>query len=101
MPSASLNVPHFKQELQYSCFAACARMVFAFFGHLHTEAEFRAAMKTDSGGTRATLHTGGVLRGSEGVEKTPDKTKPVEYNGDAPFARAYYWAAFTLIGDPD
>ena len=25
MPSASLNVPHYKQDFQYSCFAAAAR----------------------------------------------------------------------------
>lgn len=53
MPNASLSVPHFKQEFQYSCFAAVARMVLAFFGRDHTEAELRAAMNTDSGGTRA------------------------------------------------
>jgi ABC-type bacteriocin/lantibiotic exporter with double-glycine peptidase domain len=53
MPNASLNVPHFKQELPYSCFAAAARKVLAFLGHQHTEAELRAAMSTGSGGTRA------------------------------------------------
>jgi ABC-type bacteriocin/lantibiotic exporter with double-glycine peptidase domain len=53
MPNASLNVPHFKQEFPYSCFAAAARMVLAFFGHQHTEVELRAAMSTGSGGTRA------------------------------------------------
>jgi CHAT domain-containing protein len=42
-----------------------------------------------------------LLRGSEGVEKTPDKGKRIEYKGDTPFTHPYYWAAFTLIGDPD
>ena len=51
MPSASRNVPHFKQELRYSCIPACARMVLAFFGSQHTEAELRALMKTDPSGT--------------------------------------------------
>ena len=41
MPSASLNVPHCKQEFHYSCVPACARMVLAFFGSHHTEAELR------------------------------------------------------------
>ena len=29
MPSSWLNVPHFQQEHEYSCIAACARMVLA------------------------------------------------------------------------
>jgi CHAT domain-containing protein len=49
----------------------------------------------------ATLHTGGVLRGSEGTEKKPDKGKRIAYRGEKPFAHPYYWAGFTLIGDPD
>jgi len=53
MPNASLNVSHFKQEFPYSYFAAAARMVLAFFGPQHTEAELRVAMSTGSGGTRA------------------------------------------------
>jgi ABC-type bacteriocin/lantibiotic exporter with double-glycine peptidase domain len=51
MPSASLNVPHFKQEFLYSCIPACARMVLAFFGAHHTEAELRTLMRTDPNGT--------------------------------------------------
>jgi ABC-type bacteriocin/lantibiotic exporter with double-glycine peptidase domain len=53
MPSASLNVPHFKQEFQYSCIPACARMVLAFFGSQHTEAELQTLMRTDPNGTPA------------------------------------------------
>jgi CHAT domain-containing protein len=49
----------------------------------------------------AALHSGGVLRGSEGDEKIPDKANRVELKGDRPFAHPYYWAAFTLVGDPD
>jgi len=51
MPGASLNVPHFKQEFPYSCIPACARMVLAFFGQQHTEAELRTRMKTGPSGT--------------------------------------------------
>ena len=51
MPGASLNVPHFKQEFPYSCVPACARMVLAFFGSHHTEAELRVLMRTDPNGT--------------------------------------------------
>ena len=32
-----MNVPHFEQELDYSCLAACTRMVLAFWGAKHTE----------------------------------------------------------------
>ncbi|MFQ6101486.1 MAG: cysteine peptidase family C39 domain-containing protein [Anaerolineae bacterium] len=46
-----MNVPHFEQELDYSCLAACTRMVLAFFGAEHTEAELRALLKTRPGGT--------------------------------------------------
>ena len=46
-----MNVPHFEQELDYSCLAACTRMVLAFFGAEHTEAELRSLLKTRPGGT--------------------------------------------------
>jgi len=46
-----MNVPHFEQELDYSCLAACTRMVLAFFSAERTEAELRALLKTRPGGT--------------------------------------------------
>ena len=45
MPSSWLNVPHFQQELEYSCVPACARMVLAFYGDIRTEAELRVSAK--------------------------------------------------------
>ena len=36
MPSSWLNVPHFRQEHDYSCVAACVRMVLAHYGDLRT-----------------------------------------------------------------
>lgn len=41
MPSSWLNVPQFQQELEYSCVAACVRMVLAHYGAIRTEAELR------------------------------------------------------------
>lgn len=46
-----MNVPHFEQELDYSCLAACTRMVLAFFGDERAEAELRILLKTKPGGT--------------------------------------------------
>ena len=46
MPSNLLNVPHFQQELEYSCVAACVRMVLAHFGDLRSEADLRALLDT-------------------------------------------------------
>jgi ABC-type bacteriocin/lantibiotic exporter with double-glycine peptidase domain len=46
-----MNVPHFQQELDYSCLAACVRMVLAFYGSTHTESELRGLLKTRPGGT--------------------------------------------------
>ena len=39
MPNSWLNVPHFRQELEYACVAACARMVLAHYGDVRTEAD--------------------------------------------------------------
>ena len=44
MPSGWLNVPHFRQEHEYSCVAACARMVLAHHGDVRTEADLRTLL---------------------------------------------------------
>ncbi len=46
-----MNILHFEQELDYSCLAACTRMVLDFWGAKHTEADLRALLKTRPGGT--------------------------------------------------
>src|SRR6266852_1692743 len=53
MPSNWLNVPHFHQELDYSCVAACARMVLAHYGDIRTEFELRLLLDTQPTGARA------------------------------------------------
>src|SRR5262245_7043952 len=58
MPSSWLNVPHFQQEFDYSCVAACIRMVLAHCGDVRTEAELRSLLDTQPTGTRA----GNVMR---------------------------------------
>ena len=52
MPAVSLNVPHYKQEFNYSCVPACVRMVLAHFGKLHGEAEMRQVLGAAPHGTR-------------------------------------------------
>jgi ABC-type bacteriocin/lantibiotic exporter with double-glycine peptidase domain len=53
MPSSSLNVPHFRQELASACVAACARMVLAHYGDVRSEADLRSLLDTRPTGTRA------------------------------------------------
>lgn len=53
MPAGWLNVPHFQQELEYSCVAACVRMVLAYYGDSRTEADLRSFLDTQPTGTRA------------------------------------------------
>jgi ABC-type bacteriocin/lantibiotic exporter with double-glycine peptidase domain len=53
MPTNWLNVPHFQQEFDYSCVAACVRMVLAYYGDVRTEAELRSLLDTQPTGTRA------------------------------------------------
>lgn len=50
-PKRFLPVPHFKQELDYSCLPACVRMVLAFYGQEYEEARLHALLKTRPGGT--------------------------------------------------
>lgn len=51
MPNTWLSVPHFKQEFNYSCMAACARMVLAYHGRELAESELRELLGTQSHGT--------------------------------------------------
>ena len=53
MPSGWLSVPHFKQEFNYSCVAACARMVLAHLGQTLLEKELRQLLNTQPHGTPA------------------------------------------------
>lgn len=46
-----MHVSHLEQELDYSCLAACVRMVLAFYDCERTEVELRALLKTRPGGT--------------------------------------------------
>lgn len=46
-----MRLPHFEQELDYSCLAACVRMVLAFYGSAYSETELCALLKTRPGGT--------------------------------------------------
>jgi ABC-type bacteriocin/lantibiotic exporter with double-glycine peptidase domain len=51
MPNAWLNVPHYKQEFNYSCMAACVRMVLAHHGRSIAEVELREQLDTRADGT--------------------------------------------------
>ena len=53
MPSGWLKIPHFRQEHEYSCVAACARMVLAYHGAARTEDELRSLLDTRPTGTPA------------------------------------------------
>ena len=53
MPNGWLNVPHFRQEFNYSCVAACVRMVMAHYGRNESEDNVRQPLGTTSRGTRA------------------------------------------------
>jgi tetratricopeptide (TPR) repeat protein len=53
-------------------------------------------------GELAARHASGVLRGTEAEARPLVKGTPGKLTeGDRPFARPAFWAAFTLLGDPD
>src|SRR5262249_29610574 len=53
-------------------------------------------------GKLAAQQAGGVLRGTEGEARPVVKGKEVKLpQGEKPFAHPAFWAAFTLLGDPD
>jgi ABC-type bacteriocin/lantibiotic exporter with double-glycine peptidase domain len=68
MPNSWLNVPHFQQEFDYSCVAACVRMVLAHYGDLRSEAELRELLDTQATGTRA----GNIMRISRDLCPEPE-----------------------------
>src|SRR5438105_5616318 len=80
MPGSWLSVPHFHQELDYSCVAACARMVLAHYGDIRTEAELRLLLDTRQTGTRA----GNLMRINSATSRCPAKRsryrEPVSHN---------------------
>ena len=63
MPNGWLNVPHFRQEFNYSCVAACVRMVIAHYGRNESEDSVRQLLGTTSRGTRAANVTNVVQLG--------------------------------------
>ncbi len=63
MPNGWLNVPHFRQEFNYSCVAACVRMVMAYYGHNESEdnvGKFSTSMGND--GTLGSPYSSTVMR---------------------------------------
>ena len=63
MPNGWLNVPHFRQEFNYSCVAACVRMVMAHYGRNESEDNVRQLLGTRPQGTRAANVTNVVQLG--------------------------------------
>lgn len=53
MPTDCLNVPHYRQETEASCVAACVRMILAYYGHQETEESLRHLLSTSFRGTAA------------------------------------------------
>ena len=74
MPNGWLNVPHFRQEFNYSCVAACIRMVMAHYGRNESEDNVRQLLGTTSRGTRAAHVTNIIQLGFDvrfGVSNLP------------------------------
>lgn len=46
-----MNVPHIRQELDYSCLPACVRMILAYYDDQRQESELRRLLKTRITGT--------------------------------------------------
>ena len=63
MPNGWLNVPYFRQEFNYSCVAACVRMVIAHYGRNESEDDVRQLLGTTPRGTRAANVTNVVQLG--------------------------------------
>jgi ABC-type bacteriocin/lantibiotic exporter with double-glycine peptidase domain len=85
MPIASLNVPHYKQELAGSCSAACARMVLAHHGRTHSEDELRQLLGTGPHGT---------------VARNIERLQSLGYDVEVKFSNAAELAAALLAGTP-
>src|SRR5262245_25086094 len=47
-----LDLPHFRQEADYTCVPACVRMILAYYGRDIPEAEIAAVLVTEETGTR-------------------------------------------------
>jgi ABC-type bacteriocin/lantibiotic exporter with double-glycine peptidase domain len=85
LPIASLNVPHFKQEQVTSCTAACARMVLAYYGHIHAEDELRQLLGTGPHGT---------------VARNIERLRSLGYDVEVKFSNALELATALLAGTP-
>ena len=51
MSKIYLKIPHYQQEFESSCLAACVRMVLEYFGNILSEEDLRKLLKTKPTGT--------------------------------------------------
>src|SRR6266511_1016780 len=81
MPSGWLSVPHFQQEFEYSCVAACVRMVLAHYGDVRIEAELRLFLDTQPTGTRAgnVMRLSAVRKGDANISRMQLRRKQHEH----------------------